>query len=98
MWDPGAVIALAALIFTVISTIFAFTVRAYVARISELNRENELLRARNEVIQRTLDAKQETINEQHRQLDRLMITAEIQERFFRQMSQRIPPSRTGDQA
>lgn len=44
-----------------------------------------------ELAEQLLDAKQETVDDLRRQVDRLQITAEIQDRFFKQ----IPPPPPG---
>ena len=90
--EAGEIIALASTIFTVIAFVVGLVVRSYTTKITELQKINEQLNARIDVLKRTLDAKQETIDEQHRQLDRLIITAEIQEKFFGRLSPHLPPA------
>jgi flagellar capping protein FliD len=90
--QPGEIIALASVIFTVFAFIFGMVVRSYTSRIADIQKTNEQLGTKIDVLKQTLDAKQETIDEQHRQLDRLIITAEIQERFFSKLPRHISPS------
>lgn len=92
----GEIIALAAFVFTVFTFVVGAGVKSYTGRISELAKEKEVLTAKIEILHRTIDAKQETIDEQHRQLDRLMITAEIQEKFFSRVPRRLPGTETSD--
>lgn len=94
--QPGEIIALASAIFTVFAFISGLVVRSYTTKVTELQKSNEQLAVKIDVLKQTLDAKQETIDEQHRQLDRLIITAEIQDRFFSGMSRHLPTSTTGD--
>lgn len=94
--EAGEIIALASTLFTVIAFVVGLLVKAYTSKIADLQKANEQLNIKIDVLKRTLDAKQETIDEQHRQLDRLIITAEIQERFFGGLHRRIPTSPTED--
>lgn len=68
--------------------------------ISQRNRRIDALEARNatlvtklEYAEQTIETRQETIAELRRQLDRLVITAEIQERFFSGLPRTTPPQR-----
>lgn len=47
-----------------------------------------------ELAERLLDTKQETVDDLRRQVDRLQITAEIQDRFFKQIPP--PPPMSGE--
>jgi hypothetical protein len=96
--NAGEIIALASLIFTVFVFISGALIRSRDLQITDLKKQNESLEVKNDVLKSTLAAKQETIDEQHRQLDRLIITAEIQERFFSGLHSRLPPSATRDQS
>jgi len=88
--DPGEIIALASTVFTVLAFIAGLAVKSYTSRIADIQRTNEQLVAKIDVLKQTLEAKQETIDEQHRQLDRLIITAEIQEKFLSKLPRHLP--------
>lgn len=92
----GEIIALVALVFTVLSFVVGALIKSRDNQIAELRRENESLLTRLDTLDKTLAAKQETIAEQHRLLDRLTITAEIQERFFSGVQRHLPSSHTGE--
>lgn len=94
--QPGEIIALAALVFTVFTFVAGAAIRSFTNRIAELQKEKSSLETKIDVLKRTLEAKQETIDEQHRQLDRLIITAEIQEKFFSRLPRHLPPSEARD--
>lgn len=88
----GEIIALSGLIFTIFTFIALSLIRSRDLQIADLKRDKEVLETKHDVLKQTLSAKQETIDEQHRQLDRLIITAEIQERFFSGLPRHLPPS------
>jgi hypothetical protein len=95
--QPGEIIALASLIFTIFTFAAAILIRSRDMKISELREDKKVLEAKLELTRKTLETKQETIDEQHRQLDRLIITAEIQEKFFSGLPRHLPPaSPSGD--
>lgn len=82
--DAGAIIALASVIIVVEIAVFGGIIRYLLTKI-------EKQEAKWDLADRTLDAKQETINELRRQLDKLEITAEIQHRFLDQLPKQLPP-------
>lgn len=90
--EPGEIIALASTIFTILAFIAGLVVKSYTSKITDLQKTNEQLNNKIDVLKRTLEAKQETIDEQHRQLDRLIITAEIQEKFLSKLPRHLPPA------
>lgn len=88
--EPGAVVALVIGGLGLIALPVGGVIRYLLNQITRLETKLELS-------DRTVEAKQETILEQRRQLDKLEITAKIQERFLVQLPQQLPPrSPSGD--
>lgn len=83
--DASAIVALAGVVVMVLSTVFGGVIRYLLGRIRELTQKVDLLT-------RTVDAKEEIIAVQNRQIDKYEITAEIQKRFFDQLPRQLPPS------
>lgn len=98
--DPGAIIALAGLVVTVLIAVFGGVIRHLISKVERLESESKADREKFEtkldLADRTVDAKQDTINELRRQLDKLEITAEIQHRFLDQLPKQLPPSPSGE--
>lgn len=72
--------------------IFGGILRLMVKQIDDVKHERDTLRtgyeAKLEIAEHALEAKSETIAELRRQVDRFQITAEIQDKFFKQ----LPPA------
>lgn len=105
--DAGAWLALVSIISGVVLAIVGGFVRRLFTEIDEHKRDKATQRAeyearlkdqrqsyeaKLELAERALDTKQETVDELRRQVDRYQITAEIQDRFFKQ----IPPPPSGE--
>lgn len=92
--DAGAIIALAALVVTILIAVFGAIIRWLAGQVAEQKRLNESQRveytARLNVAEQTADARRETIVELKRQLDKLEITAEIQNRLLNQLPRHLP--------
>jgi uncharacterized membrane protein YdjX (TVP38/TMEM64 family) len=69
--DPGSIIALIGVVATLVTAILGGIIRYLLNRLA--------------VAEALVDAKQETIEEQRRQLSEYKITAQIQDRFFSQL-------------
>lgn len=89
--DPGAVVALASVIVMVLIAVFGGIIRHLIAKIDRIEGKYE---TKLDIALRTIDAKDETINELRRQVSKFEITAEIQHRFLDQLPKQLPP--TGD--
>lgn len=87
--EPGAVIALVVGGLGLIALPVGGLVRYLLAQIGRLETKLDLA-------VRTAETKQETIDEQRRQLDKLEITAEITHRFLDQLPKQLPPKPSGD--
>ncbi len=85
----GAVDASAWLtLVSIIATLASLVIGGY---IRNLHKQIDSHQHKRELAEQALDAKQETVDDLRRQVDRLAITAEIQDRFFKQ----IPPPPPG---
>ncbi len=93
--DAGAIIALAAVIVTVLGLVFGGIIRYLVGKVDRLEAEAKVLADRYEtkldLAERTVDAKQETIEELRRQVSKLEITTEISNRLMDQLPKHLPP-------
>lgn len=87
--DPGAVIALVVGGLGLIALPIGGVIRYLQGQITRLETKLDLA-------VRTVETKQETIDEQRRQIDKLEITAEIQHRFLDQLPKQLPPRAPGD--
>jgi hypothetical protein len=83
--EAGEIIAVCSIVVSVITT-------TLVTMITQRNRRIDALETSLRLAEQTSETKQETIAELRRQVDRLTITAEIQERFFRELPRHLPPS------
>lgn len=93
--SPGEIISLAALLLSLLVTLAGLMLKSKDNQIAELRRQNEALETRVTVANETVNVKQETIDELRRQVDRLTITAEIQERFFSGLPRQLPSPTRG---
>lgn len=79
-------------------TIVGGVIRWLVNQNAELRREKETQRlayeTKLEIAERALETKSEIVDELRRQVDRLTITAEIQDKLFKQLPS--PPPRSGE--
>jgi uncharacterized membrane protein YhiD involved in acid resistance len=86
--DAGAIIALISVVATLLTVILGGIIRYLV---NKIERQENKFEAKLELAERTADAKQETIDELRRQVDRLEITAVIQDRLLGRLPQQLPP-------
>lgn len=80
--NAGVSVAIAGLVVTVLIAVFGGIIKHLLDRAAKYEARYEALAESSE---RTLDAKQETIEELRRQVSRLEITAELQDKFFGQL-------------
>ena len=95
--DAGAWLTLVSIVSGIVLAVITGVIRMLVKQIDELKREKEVQRstydAKLDLAERALETKQETVDELRRQVDRYQITAEIQDRFFKQIP---PPPPSGE--
>lgn len=96
--DAGNWLTLVSILSVTGIAIFGGILRMMVKQIDDVKRERDNLRtvyeAKLEIAEHAVETKSETIAELRRQVDRLSITAEIQDRFFKQLPA-PPPSSSG---
>lgn len=103
--DSGAWLTLLGIFVAVAVPVTAGILRWLVKQIDEARRERdaavlrgeaqrERFEVKLELAEKALEAKSETVDELRRQVDRFLITAEIQDRFFKQIPP--PPPTSGE--
>ncbi len=95
--DAGAWLTLVSIVSGIVLAVVTGVIRMLVKQIDELKHDKETQRiaydAKLDLAERALETKQETVDELRRQVDRYQITAEIQDRFFKQIP---PPPSSGE--
>lgn len=95
--SAGEWLTLVSIVSGIILAVVSGVIRWLVKQVDEHKREKDTQRisyeAKLELAERALETKQETVDELRRQVDRYQITAEIQDRFFKQIP---PPPSSGD--
>lgn len=93
--DAGNWLTLVSILSVVGIAVFGGILRLMIKQIDEVKRERDNLRAsyeaKLEIAEHAVEAKSETVAELRRQVDRYQITAEIQDKFFKQ----LPPPSSG---
>lgn len=84
--DAGAWLTLVSIVSVLAIAVFGGILRLVFKQIDDVKRERD-------IAERALEAKSETVAELRRQVDRYQITAEIQDRFFKQLP---PPTSPGN--
>lgn len=103
--SPGEWIAAVSVLAAVVVAVVGGVIRWQANQITEAKRERDDARrerdtqrasyeAKLEIAEQALETKSETVDELRRQVDRYLITAEIQDRFFKQIPP--PPSTSGE--
>ena len=94
--DAGAWLTLVSIVSVLAIAIFGGILRLVLKQVDDVRVERDKAGAAYEaklrITEQALEAKSETVAELRRQVDRYQITAEIQDKFFKQ----LPPAKSGD--